>query len=139
METMSDAVIAIDQHSRILFANPATKKIFGYAENELLGGELTMLMPQYLRQRYRESFERYITTGEKHVAWQGVKPVGLHKESHEIPVEISFGEYAKDGKRMFVGIILDIGERKQAEREHAQLAAIVESSNDAIIGPSTAS
>ena len=133
METMSDAVIAIDQHSRILFANPATKKIFGYADNELLGGELTMLMPHYLRQHYRESLERYITTGENDVAWQAVKPVGLHKDGHEIPVEISFGEYAKDGKRMFVGIIRDISERKQAEREHAQLAAIVESSNDAII------
>src|SRR5271169_5539675 len=43
METMSDAVIAIDQHSRILFANPATKNIFGYADNEVLGVELTML------------------------------------------------------------------------------------------------
>jgi len=134
METMSDAVIAIDQHSRILFANPATKNIFGYADNEVLGGELTMLMPHYLRQRYRESLERYLTTREKHVAWQGVKPVGLHKDGHEIPLEISFGEYAKDGKRMFVGIVRDISERKQAEREHAQLAAIVESSNDAIIG-----
>jgi len=134
METMSDAVIAIDQHSRILFANPATGKIFGYTDNELLGGELTMLMPHYLRQRYRESLERYLTTGEKHIAWQGFKPVGLHKDGHEIPLEISFGEYAKDGKRMFVGIIRDISERKQAEREHAQLAAIVESSSDAIIG-----
>jgi len=134
METMSDAVIAIDQHSRILFANAATQKIFGYADHELLGGELTMLMPHYLRQRYRESLERYLTTGENHVTWQSVKPVGLHQDGHEIPVDISFGEYAKDGKRMFVGIIRDISERKQAEREHAQLAAIVESSNDAIIG-----
>jgi two-component system CheB/CheR fusion protein len=134
METISDAVIAIDQHSRILFANSASKKIFGYADNELLGEELTLLMPHYQRQQHRETLERHITTGEQHGAWQGVKPVGLHKDGHEIPVEISFSEYAKDGKRMFVGIIRDISERKQAEREHAQLAAIVESSNDAIIG-----
>jgi PAS domain S-box-containing protein len=136
LQSVSDALIAIDEKSQILSANPGTERVFGYTSQELVGRELMMLMPDYLRHMHRAAVERYLDTGKKHLSWERVELPGLHKDGHEIPLEVSFGEYVQDGKHVFVGTIRDITERKRAEKAHAQLAAIVDSSNDAIYSKS---
>src|SRR2546421_3048741 len=89
-ETASDAIITIDENSTMLFVNRATEKIFGYAPDELIGQSLTMLMPDYLRHVHRAGLQRYLTTGRKHITWEAVQLPGLHKNSHEVPLEVSF-------------------------------------------------
>src|SRR5207245_3849792 len=133
-ETASDAIIVIDEDSKILFVNRTTERIFGYLKNDLLGQSLTMLMPDYLRQVHRQAVKKYIETGKRHLSWEGVEFTGLHKSGKEIWLQISFGEFVRDGKHTFTGICRDISERKRLEHERFQLAAIVESSRDAIIG-----
>ncbi|MDQ3687885.1 MAG: PAS domain S-box protein [Acidobacteriota bacterium] len=120
-ETASDAIITMDEGSTILFANPSAEKIFGHDARELLGQNLMMLMPDYLRQLHRAGLERYIETGHKHISWEGVELKGLHKQGHEIPVEVSFGEFAEGGRRFFTGVVRDISVRKQAEEERTLL------------------
>jgi PAS domain S-box-containing protein len=115
-ETASDALITIDESSTILFINRAAEKIFGYALEEMLGQQLTMLMPEYLRYLHQAGIQRYIETGHKHISWEAVELPGLHKRGHEIPLELSFGEFEKDGKRFFTGIVRDISDRKRTER-----------------------
>jgi PAS domain S-box-containing protein len=115
-------------------ANRATEKIFGYKIEEILGQPLTLLMPEYLRNIHKQAIKRYIETSSKHVSWAGVELPGLHKDGKEISLEISFGEYVRDSKRIFAGICRDITKRKQMEQEATRLAAIVASSADAIIG-----
>ncbi len=115
VETAADAVISIDENSQILFANPATTKIFGYELRELIGKQFTMLMPEPFRERHEASLRRYLATGERHLNWQGVEFVGLHKSGAEFPVEVSFGEVVRQGQRIFTGFIRDITERKEAE------------------------
>ena len=132
-ETASEAIITIDESSKILFVNRAAELTFGYAGEEMLGQELTMLMPDYLRNLHRAGLKRYAATGEKHIAWHGTELPGLHKSGAEIPLEISFGEFIRNGERFFTGICRDITERKQAEEERERLAAIVASSQEAII------
>src|SRR5512145_2040887 len=80
----------------------------------MTGADLTMLMPGPLRHRHEGGFARYKRTGQRHMAWQGIELPGLHKEGHEIPLEISFGEFTRDGRRFFTGIARDITERKRA-------------------------
>src|ERR1700752_5014264 len=92
-ETASDAIITIDQKSVILFANPAAEKIFGYSVAEMVGGELTMLMPDYLRRIHRTSVERYIESGRRHISWEGVELPGVHKNGRIVPLELSFAEF----------------------------------------------
>ena len=114
-EAASDAIITIDEESRILLVNEAAEKIFGYATAEMLGAELTMLMPEYLRHLHQAGLARYKETGKRHISWAAVELPGLRKDGTEIPLELSFGEFIKDDRRYFTGIARDITERKLAE------------------------
>jgi len=115
VETANDAVISTDATGRILFANSATSRIFGYNSTEMIGKPLTMLMPEYTRHVHETGFRCYLETGVRHMSWQGTELIGLHKNGREFPVEISVGELAQNGRRVFTGFIRDISERKQAE------------------------
>ncbi len=115
-ETASDAIITIDETSTILFVNRATSNIFGYSADELIGSDLTILMPEYLRHLHRAGLGNYITTGQKHIAWEAVELPGLHKSGKQLALEISFGEFQKEGHRFFTGIARDITRRKRDEQ-----------------------
>jgi PAS domain S-box-containing protein len=114
-ETASDAIITIDEASTILFANRATSNIFGYTAEELIGSSLTLLMPEYLRHLHLSGFSNYLATGNKHIPWEAVELPGLHKNGRQIALELSFGEFKKDGQRFFTGIARDISRRKRDE------------------------
>jgi PAS domain S-box-containing protein len=120
VETASDAVVSIDESSTILFVNPATSRIFGYDASELIGQPLTTLMPDYMRELHEAGFNRYLDTAERHINWQGTELIALRKNSEEFPVEVSFGELATNGRRLFTGFIRDITERKRAEEKIRQ-------------------
>jgi len=113
-ETASDAIITIDQSGLIVFVNPAVAKVFGYEPAELMGRDLTMLMPEYLRHLHQAGFQRYQDTGKKHISWEAVELPGLHQSGREIPLELSFGEFVRNERRYFTGIVRDVTDRKQA-------------------------
>ena len=123
VETAPDAVVCMDESGAILLANPATSRVFGYEPAELIGKPLTTLMPEFLRKMHEDGFRRYMATGQRHINWQGTELTGLRRNGQEFPVEISFGEVAGDGHRIFTGFIRDISERKQAEELRASLHA----------------
>ena len=114
-ETASDVIVSIDEQSTILFANSATADVFGYAPGELVGKNLGILMPNYMRHVHEAGLRRYIETGQRHLNWDATELPGLHKNGREIPLEVSFGEYTKGGKQFFTGFARDISERKRAE------------------------
>ena len=114
VENASDAIISTDQSGDILFANPATARIFGYESSELIGQPLTVLTPEHMRGLYKAGFKRYRDTGQRHTNWQGTELIGLRKNGEEFPLEVSFGELIENGQRLVTGFIRDISERKQA-------------------------
>ena len=122
VETAPDAVISIDESGAILFANPATVRIFDYDPRELIGKPLTVLMPEFLRKLHEKGFSHYLATGQRHINWQGTELTALRKNGQEFPVEISFGELSRDGHKVFTGFIRDISERKEAEELRAAQA-----------------
>jgi len=134
LDAAQDAVISIGPRGEILLVNPAATQIFGYAAPEMVGQPLTMLIPERLRQPHQRALRRYLLTGERHVNSQGIELIGLRNDGVEFPIEVSFGEVVASGRRTLAGIIRDISSRKRAEQAIAQLAALVESSGDAIIG-----
>ncbi len=128
-ETASDAIITVDESSTIMFVNSAAVKIFGYSVPKMIGASLTMLMPECLRHVHRAGIKQYCETGRKHIAWEAVEVPGLHESGQEIPLEISFGEFLTNGKRVFTGIIRDITERKRMEAEREVIYQIIQGVN----------
>jgi diguanylate cyclase (GGDEF)-like protein/PAS domain S-box-containing protein len=114
-ETATDAIVTIDDQGTIVFANPASEKVFGYAPAELIGRNMTALMPDGMRQAQMLSLERHRHSGAQQIQWQHLELCGLHKDGHELPLEISFGEFQRDGKQLFIGTIRDITYRKKAD------------------------
>jgi two-component system, LuxR family, sensor kinase FixL len=116
-ETASDVIITIDQESIIQFVSAASEKVFGYSTAELLGQNITMLMPERLRQAHISALKAYVETGKKKMKWESIELPGLHKDGKEVPLEISYGEFMKEGRHFFAGIVRDNTERREAIRD----------------------
>jgi PAS domain S-box-containing protein len=127
-EIIPAALLTMDEAGAILFANPAAEEIFGYAVGEMLGQNLTMLMPEPMRPAHRRGVERYLATHQRHPPWRGREFPGLHKSGREIALEVSCGVLVEDGRTVFTGFLQDAGRRRRAEEESAwrarELAAL---------------
>src|SRR3979411_2187819 len=110
-ESASDGIATIDIRSKILFVNHAAEKIFGYSIEEMVGQEITMLMPDYLRHVHKAAIARYAESGRKHLDWARIQLPGLHKDGREMPVELSIAEHSEGGEKRFTGILRDVSER----------------------------
>lgn len=141
VETTRDGLLTVDESGTILFANPAAEALFGYEAPELVGENLTSLMPQRYRDRHSAALSRYAVSGEKSSSGEEMRFPGLHKSGQEIPLEISFGEWAKGGQRLLTGTLRDVRERRQAEealREREErIRLLLDSTAEAIYGIDT--
>jgi len=106
-ETASDAIITIDESGRIVFVSSAAQRVFGYTEGEMLGRDLAVLIPAY-RQRLQP-------VDASQAAWKPVEVAGVARDGHELPLELSFAGFTRDGERFFTGVARDITERKRAD------------------------
>ena len=113
-ETSPDAILMIDQNSMICYANPAVEALFGYPAAEVTGQQLAMLQPERLRKAHGDGLSRYLASGQARIDWRGTTVPGLHRDGHEIPLEVVFTEATIDGVRTFTGFMRDITERKRA-------------------------
>lgn len=125
-ETVYDAIITIDETSRILFVNQAAVRIFGYTAEEMLGQNLHILMPDHLRRPHRDSISKYLKTGAKNLNWSSIELPGQHKNGKEIPLEISLSEFIKGKQHNFTCVVRDITERKLAEEQNRRLNETLE-------------
>jgi PAS domain S-box-containing protein len=128
-----EAIISADDQGRILTWNNGARAIFGYTEDEIVGQWLSILMPERYREAHQRALERLRATGESRLTGRALTLHGLHKDGHEFPVELTLSTWTTTEGRCYGGIIRDITERQRAEAAQAHLAAIVESSDDAII------
>lgn len=133
VETANDAIILANRSGHIVFWNDAARRMFGYTHEEVAGKPLTILMPTRFRTAHEEGFERLRATGVARVIGRTIEVYGLKKDGSEFPAELSIGTGSTADETFYSGIIRDITERKQAEQAMARLAAIVESSSDAIV------
>ncbi|MCU0424222.1 MAG: PAS domain S-box protein [Candidatus Kapabacteria bacterium] len=122
-ESASDGIITINRHGVILFVNQGMERIFGYSAQEMLTESISMLIPKQFRHQHQVGSQRYMATGEKRLNWKSVETIAIRKDGREVAVEISFGEYAKDGDHLFTAIIRDITQRKETERSLQTMSA----------------
>jgi PAS domain S-box-containing protein len=123
IDTAVDAIITIDERGLIQSINPATEKMFGYASAELIGQNVSMLMPSPYREEHDLYLRRYRQTGEKRIIGIGREVSGRRKDGTIFPVELAVSEMHTDGGR-FTGILHDITRRKELEREILEIAGL---------------
>ncbi len=131
-DTVVDGIITIDDHGIIDTINPAALRIFGYTAAELIGRNITLLMPPY-NNEHNNPLERCRTTGEAHIIGTGREIAGLRKDGSIFPLELALSEMRLGEGRYFIGIARDITARKQIEaqfrvaRDQAQQASAAKS------------
>jgi two-component system cell cycle sensor histidine kinase/response regulator CckA len=135
LEAALDAVITIDHTGRILEFSPAAEAMFGHERAKVLGTQMAeLLIPPTLRADHYRGLERYLDSGEGKMIGKRVEASALRADGSEFPIEIAISRVRTDGPAVFTGYIRDISEQKRSESQVRHLAAIVESSVDAIVG-----
>ena len=134
LEAAVDGIISIDERCRIQTFNRAAERIFDYAAGEVIGQNVNILMPSPYQEEHDGYLAHYLATGEKRIIGIGREVVGRRRDGATFPMDLSVAEASFGNERIFVGIVRDISERKRTEQTRFQLAAIVDSSDDAIIG-----
>jgi len=113
-DNVADGIIIVDVHGLIKSVNPAVTSIFGYKQDELVGKNISMLMPSPYRDQHDEYLEQYARSSRKpRLIGQSREFSGLHKDGHEVPIDITLSEMIDGGMRRYIGIVRDITERKQ--------------------------
>ncbi len=134
-ESALDGLLILDQDGATSFANGAVERIFGYPLDELMGRNLhETLVPAAAREPARLGWQQFVKTGEGPVVGHTFETTALRKSGEEFPVELSVSSVLIRHRWHAIGIARDITERKRAEAARTELAAIVESSSDAIVG-----
>ena len=116
-QSANDAIVVADSSGNVISWNKGAQTTFGYREEEVLGQELALLMPERYREAHRKGLERLRTTGEARVIGKTVELDGMRKDGSEFPLELSLDTWTTEKGTFFSGIIRDITERKQAEEE----------------------
>jgi PAS domain S-box-containing protein len=133
-EAAPDAIVCGDAYGRITYWNRAAEDDFGYTSAEAVGQPLTLIIPERFRHLHEDGMERYLATGKPKIIGRPVELAGLRKDGSEFPVEISIGTWTSDGEVHFTAILRNIGDRRSDELARSALGAIVETSDDAILG-----
>jgi PAS domain S-box-containing protein len=114
-DTATDAIVTVDDSGRILFANPAVERLFGYSPEEVVGEPLSMLAPERDRQRHEAVFDG-VRAGRYQVSVSAARVAGLRKDGRELALELSCGEGRVGHQRFFTGILRDVSDRHAAEQ-----------------------
>ena len=123
LNTAVDGIILIDDAMRILVFNSACEQLFGYEAEEVIGENVSMLMPHEYAHEHDDYVNHYMETGERRIIGIGREVRGQHRDGTDFPIELSVGEALTPAGRQFVGIVRDLRPRKAVERRLNQLQA----------------
>lgn len=115
LETAVDAVVTIDKKGIIKSFNPAAQRMFGYRGGEVVGENVSILMPSPYREAHDGYLKHYLDTGMKKVIGLGREAVAQRKDGSTFSIELSVSEVALGDRRLFTGIVRNISDRKLAE------------------------
>ena len=133
LETAVDAIITIDERGKVESMNPAAERLFGYADTEVIGQNVKMLMPEPYRHEHDGYLHNYLTTGQKKIIGIGREVVGLRKDGSTFPMDLAVSEVQLGHRRLFTGIVRDISDRKEKEEQLSFYAAELQGRNTELL------
>ncbi len=125
MEAAVDAILTIDDQGRIETINPAGERIFGYAAAEVVGRDVSILMPSPFREDPDARITQYLGVGERSVIGLRREIVAQRKDGSMFPADFSLSEVVLPGRRMFTGSLRDITERRRVARMKDEFVSTV--------------
>ena len=142
VNTMRDGLITINERGFIDSINPAAEIIFGYSAAEILGKNVTLLMPDSYKSKHIQGLQKYLTTGESNILnVPGVDVEGVGKDGRRFPLSITVSEMYIGGTRFFGAVIRDMTEKVALEKKQEHLAAeltqLIDTANAPIFGIDT--
>ncbi|EHK53217.1 PAS domain-containing sensor histidine kinase [Allomesorhizobium alhagi] len=114
LDTVLDATVVIESDGTIVSFNAAAVRQFGYAEREVVGQNVRILMPEPYRHEHDGYMHRYLTTGEKRIIGVDRVVVGRRKDGSTFPMKLAVGEMKSEGRTYFTGFIRDLTEREES-------------------------
>jgi two-component system sensor kinase FixL len=126
LQTAVDAIIVIDARGRVLELNPAVERMFGYTANEVLGQNVSMLMPPPFRDQHDGYLENYQTTGHAKIIGIGREIVAQRKDGSLFPIHLAVSEVEHGPQPLYAGILRDITDLKDTQQKLADLNAELE-------------
>jgi PAS domain S-box-containing protein len=132
LRTMIDGVVSIDEHRVVKTFNPAAEQIFGYREHEIIGQNASVLFPMPATGEDMQSdyFQNHYVQWRTRASGLTHEAMGRRKDGAVFPMDLAAVEMHEGEHRMYVGIVRDISERKQAEEQKARLMSELESANE---------
>jgi two-component system, LuxR family, sensor kinase FixL len=126
IETAIDGILTIDNRGTVESLNPAALKLFGYSEEEVIGNNISMLMPEPDKSSHDGYLHRYQSTGEKRIIGKGREVRGLRKDGTTFPFRLAVSEVQYDDRIIYTGFIHDLSKEKEAEQRLKEYAAELE-------------
>lgn len=146
LETAVEGIVTINEKGIIESFNVSAERMFGYTEAEVLGRNVTVLMPQVYAQAHDQYLADYLRTGERKVIGIGREAIGRRKDGSVFPIQLAISEVILDEERFFTGFIQDITEKRSFDdalrRKHEELQSaqhkLIQSERLAAIGEAMA-
>jgi two-component system sensor kinase FixL len=123
ISTAVDGIIVLDEDAVVRVYNRACEDLFGYTADEVIGHNVSMLMPTRYRDTYEGHLHHYLRTGERHILGVGREVLGQRKDGSTFSLCFSVGEGKLLGQRIFVGILTDLSERQERDHRIQELQA----------------
>ncbi len=121
--TSPDAIVCADRNGIIRFWNPTAERLFGYSAVEAVGQPLTLIVPQRHAAGHAAGLRRVAAGGAPTIVGRTVELTALHRDGHELPIELSLSSWQEDGEASFGAIMRDISRRRADAARLFHLAA----------------
>ncbi len=132
LNDIADGIITIDKRGVIQSFNHAAETIFGYRARQIIGKNISELMPEPFRSQHDDYIRNHLKTGKKNILGIGREVIGLRRNGQQFPMDLMVSRVFQNGEPIFIGIVRDITDKKQADNLRNQF---ISSASKEILGP----